>query len=439
MEKIFVKVEFNGTVKKITLPDSFNEFVESTSGWTKIDTEKEDIYFVESKTNLEIKDENSMMKFLLQNSRGKTSKLIIKTKPKVKEELPKEKILQFAGLGADQSIGDQIISEDFNSNKNNPIPNSNTNPFLLYRNQNIKDIPVPDKNNELNKNGNENDNDNGKDFNNKKLEKENSEEEEEKKIRESLNPYLEAKLNSIQDKIVEDIYSCIVEKSKVSNIQLKTSNINNNQKKNEDKDKDIDKNKDDVIYVQNVDNIKSKAIHYGISCENCGQYDIKGVRYKCIKCRNYNLCEKCESKGVHDIYHILLKINYPDEIGELSQFCSVSDYPVDKYNFNIENTHFTFHLNDFSTEHQAFVNFQNTGKEPFATGFWFAHLQNPTGIKASDVRLLRDVPAGINGCLAVEFDIDGCVPGKYYTFWQMKNSEGQYFGKVVQLVVDVVP
>lgn len=37
---------------------------------------------------------------------------------------------------------------------------------------------------------------------------------------------------------------------------------------------------------------------------------IIGCRYKCTQCEDYDLCEKCEQKGVHS-HHTFLKIRKP--------------------------------------------------------------------------------------------------------------------------------
>ena len=38
--------------------------------------------------------------------------------------------------------------------------------------------------------------------------------------------------------------------------------------------------------------------HDGIKCEKCFDEPIKGYRYKCTVCNDYNLCEKCIDKKV---------------------------------------------------------------------------------------------------------------------------------------------
>lgn len=51
--------------------------------------------------------------------------------------------------------------------------------------------------------------------------------------------------------------------------------------------------------------------HNNITCDGCQLAPIVGVRYKCANCPNFDLCESCEAKGVHDPTHVFLKINRP--------------------------------------------------------------------------------------------------------------------------------
>jgi hypothetical protein len=49
-------------------------------------------------------------------------------------------------------------------------------------------------------------------------------------------------------------------------------------------------------------------VHYGVTCDGCGAVPIHGPRYKCTVCPNFDLCGACESKGIHDPTHALLKL-----------------------------------------------------------------------------------------------------------------------------------
>jgi hypothetical protein len=54
----------------------------------------------------------------------------------------------------------------------------------------------------------------------------------------------------------------------------------------------------------------SGVIHRGITCDGCGVRPVKGIRYKCSECPDYDLCQACESKDVHN-HHIFLKVKNP--------------------------------------------------------------------------------------------------------------------------------
>ncbi|KAG8847748.1 hypothetical protein FRB91_011448 [Serendipita sp. 411] len=55
--------------------------------------------------------------------------------------------------------------------------------------------------------------------------------------------------------------------------------------------------------------------HEGIICDHCGMDPIVGPRFKCMdsSCPNFDLCESCHSKGVHNIKHNMLRLNTAEE------------------------------------------------------------------------------------------------------------------------------
>ena len=53
------------------------------------------------------------------------------------------------------------------------------------------------------------------------------------------------------------------------------------------------------------------TVHKGIKCSNCGIDPIIGIRYKCLMCDNFNLCEKCEKledNNINSHPHNLIKM-----------------------------------------------------------------------------------------------------------------------------------
>jgi hypothetical protein len=56
---------------------------------------------------------------------------------------------------------------------------------------------------------------------------------------------------------------------------------------------------------------KEGYVHRGITCNNCNSSPIRGIRYKCGNCVDYDLCENCESFECHYKTHVFIKIRIP--------------------------------------------------------------------------------------------------------------------------------
>ena len=57
-------------------------------------------------------------------------------------------------------------------------------------------------------------------------------------------------------------------------------------------------------------------VHSNVMCDGCGMLPIKGWRYKCSICDDYNLCENCEEKIGHN--HPFLKITYSQMLNKFN-------------------------------------------------------------------------------------------------------------------------
>jgi len=69
------------------------------------------------------------------------------------------------------------------------------------------------------------------------------------------------------------------------------------------------------------ENNENKKIHEGIYCSQCKE-NVVGTRYKCIVCKDFNYCEKCEDQFKEEHGHPMLKINSP-EMCPISLNCSL--------------------------------------------------------------------------------------------------------------------
>lgn len=65
-----------------------------------------------------------------------------------------------------------------------------------------------------------------------------------------------------------------------------------------------------VEHVQTKQEVQDEVVHEQYACDGCEVKPIKGVRYMCSVCGDYDLCQNCEKSGVHN-HHTMLKIRHP--------------------------------------------------------------------------------------------------------------------------------
>ena len=60
------------------------------------------------------------------------------------------------------------------------------------------------------------------------------------------------------------------------------------------------------IFFDNLDqnDEQEEKIHQGIECDGCGMNPIRGPRFKCLDCPDYDICEDCYSKETHNEHNM---------------------------------------------------------------------------------------------------------------------------------------
>ncbi|KAI1404388.1 EF-hand [Hypoxylon fuscum] len=67
-----------------------------------------------------------------------------------------------------------------------------------------------------------------------------------------------------------------------------------------------------LLFRVSEDNARRNAyVHRGCQCNACGAVPIRGIRYRCANCADFDLCEVCESQGLHNKTHIFYKVKVP--------------------------------------------------------------------------------------------------------------------------------
>lgn len=170
--------------------------------------------------------------------------------------------------------------------------------------------------------------------------------------------------------------------------------------------------------------------HDNILCQQCLSNNIKGIRYLCAECDNYNICDKCEKQRTHNhpIDHLFLKITKPINAyinGEYSCMFPKNNLLL---NFMI--------LPKLKNLYKLKLKIINTGTKED----WNDFILCPIGygkdfIGGNKLVINQTVPKAT--CIDVEIEIFAERKGTYITKWRMFTKEGIPFGDVFKCPVKV--
>jgi hypothetical protein len=114
---------------------------------------------------------------------------------------------------------------------------------------------------------------------------------------------------------------------------------------------------------KNERTVEEPVIHDGVFCNNCDG-PVIGIRYKCSSCFDYDLCEKCEKRGIHKD-HLLYKVTNPTRLHSMIptstsiKSSSTNTFQQFLNNFSLFTNNNKMAFNDFynkTYKNQQFIN-----------------------------------------------------------------------------------
>lgn len=60
-----------------------------------------------------------------------------------------------------------------------------------------------------------------------------------------------------------------------------------------------------MFNVSERNDVSYDDVHQGITCDGCQMNPIKGLRYTCLDCHDYDLCEGCNNKGIYSEHEMV--------------------------------------------------------------------------------------------------------------------------------------
>uniref|UniRef100_A0A0N5CAK1 ZZ-type domain-containing protein n=1 Tax=Strongyloides papillosus TaxID=174720 RepID=A0A0N5CAK1_STREA len=85
------------------------------------------------------------------------------------------------------------------------------------------------------------------------------------------------------------------------------------------------------VLVKNPDylNTNGLTIHQHIICDSCNR-KVAGIRYKCLVCDDYDLCQYCERQNIHDSSHVMLRFARPVDSNSRKYLNSINQHTNDE-------------------------------------------------------------------------------------------------------------
>ena len=316
-------------------------------------------------------------------------------------------------VNKDNNISKEMIKDNNNIKEINKVGNDSIKKEIKDNDNNIKEI-IEENNSIKETKEIVEDNSNIKEITNDNIIKEEKKDDindnnaqesviDSEKIKNDIRVSVQSKIKEIESSLFEKIFESVKN-------QLKEEISNNN-----------------------IDN--NEVIHKNIKCNNCNNdTDIKGIRYKCTKCENYNLCSKCEALNIHNFDHILIKIRNPIiEENELNSKIKNLNYKNSNYNYTVNIQDKVINSNKCT----LMVLLSNIGND-IKSGWCFKWLEG-SEIKGNDYKDTNKIDIKKDGSTIIELVFEEGdkknESKEYNVYYQLLNSDEEVLGNIVNFKV----
>jgi len=185
-------------------------------------------------------------------------------------------------------------------------------------------------------------------------------------------------------------------------------------------------------------------IHHGIKCDLCQKVPIVGIRYKCLQCKSYNLCEECEKKEGMNHGHLLLKLRDNKQItmvgNKEKKEVKLKSQPIQNQKpqskcLNTTMRYKTVNNNNFIT---IPVKLMNNGKTNWPSPCFFACNDYISKVKGERIKLskIKGIP-GETVEINIKIDLSQInKTGDYTSVWSLRDQNGVQFGQKFIFIIN---
>ena len=193
---------------------------------------------------------------------------------------------------------------------------------------------------------------------------------------------------------------------------------------------------------------KEEIIHNNSECSKCGQSPIKGIRYYCLQCQNYNLCSSCENKYGERHGHQLLMLRRPEIFEMFKKHINKNNLNKDddeekekiidlsKCQLNVvyvKEQYLTRNNNNFIPIE---VILKNAGQEQWPSPCFFTCDEN-SEVKGQRIKLAQYTGKGREEYkIKIKINLNNInKSGIYKSIWQLRNEKGDEFGQKITFII----
>ena len=184
-------------------------------------------------------------------------------------------------------------------------------------------------------------------------------------------------------------------------------------------------------------------IHSGVKCQQCQVYPITGIRYKCLNCDCYNLCEVCEEQYGKNHGHPLLKLRNTEQTEMFQKRYNIKEdklkQPISlNPTFKCVNSSLyfkTINNNNFIT---IPIKLLNNGKTNWPLPCFFNCIKEKSDIKGDKVKINKCSGEPMKTVdFKVKLDLSKInKSGDYISVWSLEDEKGVAFGPKVTIKVN---
>ena len=184
-------------------------------------------------------------------------------------------------------------------------------------------------------------------------------------------------------------------------------------------------------------------IHHGIKCDLCQKFPIVGIRYKCLQCKSYNLCEDCEKKEGMNHGHLLLKLRDNRQINLIGNNNPKKDIKLKSQpNLKPQSKCLNTTMRYKTVNNNNFINIpvklMNNGKANWPLPCFFTCDEYISKVKGERIKLgkIKGLP-GETVEFNLKLDLSSIKKtGDYSSLWSLRDENGTHFGQKFIFVIN---